>query len=182
MKVKNGTNSDTEEEEEQMNVEKDFQDGFVKPEEIADIGLFKSCLALQKWNELPLKEGVRCPCLEKFTQMRCTNAVSIDAPVQLVNGYEERELKWSVQVCGIHRKWPERYCPEQGYGIWYEGMEVKDGSISSSDDEDTASAVGSTADDIKGTPVPNLFDFSTPVETQVPVVGWAQRRFVFSAT
>ena len=96
MKVKNGTNSDTEEEEEEMNVEKDFQDGFVKPEEIANIDLFKSCLALQKWNELPLKEGVRCPCLEKFTQMRCTNAVNIDAPVQLVKGYEEGELNKMV--------------------------------------------------------------------------------------
>ena len=84
--------------------------------------------------------------------MRCTNAVNVDAPVQLVKGYEEGELKWSVQVCGIHRKWPERYCPEQGYGIWYEGMEVKDGSISSSDDEDLASGRGGRSEHLSSLP------------------------------
>ena len=68
MTDKEVTNSETEEEEEeQMNVEKDFQDGFVKPEEIADIDLFKSCLALQRSNELPLREGV----IRIFTLFGC---------------------------------------------------------------------------------------------------------------
>ena len=102
MEVKDNTDSE-EEEEEQMNVERDLEDGFVKPAEIADINLFKSCLALQRWNELPLQKGEMCPCLEKHTQMRCTNTVNEDAQVQLVKGYEEGSLQWSVRVCGIHK-------------------------------------------------------------------------------
>ena len=64
MKVKDPNTDSEEEEEEQMNVERDLEDGFVKPAEVADINLFKSCLALQRWNELPLQKGGRCPCLE----------------------------------------------------------------------------------------------------------------------
>ena len=128
------SSSDDEEEEEQIgDAERDFRDGFVKPNEVVDINLFKSCLALKRWNELPLREGERCPCLEKNSQMRCTNTVNEDAPAQLVKGYEEGSLQWSVRVCGVHRKWPEKYDPEKGYGIWYGGMEIRNGSISSSE-------------------------------------------------
>ena len=66
-----------------------------------------------------------------------------DAPAQLVKGYESGPLAWSVRVCGIHKSWPAKYNPEGGYGIWYEGMEVKDGSISSSDD-DSSSEISKT--------------------------------------
>ena len=54
MKVKDLNTDSEEEEEEQMNVERDLEDGFVGPAGVAGISLFKPCLALQRWREVSM--------------------------------------------------------------------------------------------------------------------------------
>ena len=69
----NDSHSEEEEEEETHTGDMDqdlVEDGYVNPLGAIDADLFKSSSALQKWNALPLKEGERCPCLEKDSQMR----------------------------------------------------------------------------------------------------------------